>query len=76
MIEAIGPTGQSWRAEVKFGRMEITGRGIDAQSVDSSGGGDSLGRANRGGIEHQLRKESRTISGQRISGFALEYFES
>src|SRR5271156_4955380 len=46
MIEAIEPAGQSLRAEVKFGWMEITGRRIDTQSVDSSGGRDSLGRAN------------------------------
>ena len=52
MIEAIGPIDQASRAEVKFGRMEIAGRGIDAQRVDGSGGRDSLGRANRGGIEH------------------------
>jgi len=48
MIEAIGPIDQTSRAEVKFGRMEITGRRIYAQRVDSSGGRNSLGRANRG----------------------------
>jgi len=48
MIEAIGPIGEAPGAEVKFGRMEITGRRIDSQRVDSSGGPDSLGRANRG----------------------------
>src|SRR5437899_13072527 len=76
MIEAIGPIDQTSRAEVKFGRMEITGRRIYAQRVDSSGGRDSLGRANRGRIEHQLRKEFRTVPRQSISRFALEYFES
>jgi len=46
MIESIDqstrPRVQKW----KFGWMEITGRGIDAQRVDCSGGGDSFGRAN------------------------------
>jgi hypothetical protein len=37
MIEAIGPFHESPRAEVKFGRMEIAGGGIDAQRVDASG---------------------------------------
>jgi hypothetical protein len=76
MIETIGPTGQSSRAKVKFGRMEIAGRRIDAQRVDSSGGRDSLGRANRGGLEHQLRKEFRAVPRGSIPCFALEYFES
>ena len=37
MIETIGPLHKSPRAEVKFGRMEIAGGGIDAQGVDASG---------------------------------------
>src|ERR1700723_14751 len=76
MIKAIGPIDQTSRAEVKFGRMEITGRRIDAQREDSSGGRDSFGRANGGGIEHQLRQEFRTVPRQSISCFAFEYFES
>src|SRR6266849_9731560 len=76
MIKAIGPIDQTSRAEVKFGRVEITGGWIDAQRVDSSGGRDSLGRANRGGIEHQLRKKFRAVPRQSISCFAFEYFES
>jgi hypothetical protein len=31
MIEAIGPIDEAMRGKVKFGRMEITGRRIDAQ---------------------------------------------
>ena len=37
MIEAVGPLHEPPRAEVKFGRMEIAGGGIDAQRVDASG---------------------------------------
>ena len=37
MIETVWPLRETPRAEVKFGRMEIAGRGIDAQRVDASG---------------------------------------
>ena len=74
MIEAIGPTDQSSCAKVKFGWMEIAGRRIDAQRVDSSCGRNSFGRANRGGIEHQLHKEFRTVRCKGISYFARQYF--
>ena len=61
MIETVGPRRETPRAEVKFGRMEIAGGGIDAQRVYVSGCRDSFGCADRGRVEHQLRKERRTI---------------
>jgi hypothetical protein len=76
MIETIEPPCQSSRAKVKFGRMEISGRRIDAQSVSIPSRWDSFRRADRGGIEHQLRQEFRTVPSGSISCFAVEYFES
>src|ERR1700691_4548458 len=76
MIKAIGPIDQSARAEVKFGRMEITGRRIDAQRVDSSGGRDSFGRANGGGKEHNCRQQFPPGPRKSFSCFASEYLES
>jgi hypothetical protein len=37
MIKTVGPLHEAPRAEVKFGRMEIAGGGIDAQGVYVSG---------------------------------------
>jgi hypothetical protein len=37
MTEAVGPLHEAPRAEVKFGRMEMAGGGIDAQRVYVSG---------------------------------------
>ena len=62
MIEPVGPLVQAPCEEVKLGRMQITGGWIHAQSVPISGGRNALGRADRSGIEQQLRKEGRTVA--------------
>ena len=57
MIQSIGPLLEAAREEVKFGRMQISGGWIHAQRIPVSGGWNALGRADRSGIEKQLREE-------------------
>src|ERR1700732_14387 len=75
MVEAIGPVNESPGAEVEFGGVKIAGRRIDAQRVGAFGCGNSLGRADRGGVEEQLRKKCRPVFRERVTRFALEDFE-
>src|SRR5450631_4219935 len=76
MIEAAGPLLQAPCEEVKLGRMQITGGWIHAQSVPVSGGRNELGRADRSGIEQQLRKEGRAVASRRAAGDAVKHCES
>ena len=75
MVEAIGPVNESPGAEVEFGGVKIAGRRIDAQRVGAFGCGNSLGRADRSGVEKQLRKKCRPVRGNRVTGSAFENFE-
>jgi hypothetical protein len=64
MIQPIGPLLQASCEEVEFGRVQIPGGWIHAQRVPVSGGRNALGRADRSGIEQQLRKERRAVAGR------------
>ena len=75
MIETVGPVKETSRAEVKLGWVQIAGRRVDAQRVRAAGGRDPFGRADRSGVEKQLREECRSIRGKCVPGFAFEDFE-
>jgi len=55
--------------------VQITGRWIHAQRVPVSGGRNALGRADRSGIEEQLRKERRAVSGSCGAGNGVKDLE-
>ena len=55
-----GPRVRKWNSV----GCRLPGGWIHAQRVPVSGGRNALGRANRGGIEQQLRKERRAVSGR------------
>ena len=75
MIQPIGPLLQAACEEVKFGRMQIPGGWIHAQCVPVSGGRNALGRADRSGIEQQLRKERRAVTGRCGARDTVKHFE-
>ena len=66
MIQPVGPLLQASCEEVELGGVQIPGGWIHAQRVLVSSGWNPLGRANRSGIEQQLRKE-RLAVGSRCS---------
>ena len=75
MIQPIGPLLQAPCEEVEFGRVQIPGGWIHAQRVPVSGGRNALGRANRSGIEQQLRKERRAVTRRCGAGNTVKHFE-
>src|SRR5205807_1409090 len=75
MIQAIGPLLQVACEEVELGGVQIPGGWIDAQRIPVSGGWNALGRANRSGIEEQLRKERRAVSGRCGAGNGMKDLE-
>ena len=75
MIQPIWPLLQAPRDKVEFRRMQIPGRWIHSQGVFISAGRNTLGRADRGGIEEQLREESRTVTRGCASKGALKHVE-
>src|ERR1700704_542157 len=51
VVQAVPPVSEAAGDEVKFGRMEIAGRGIHPQRVFVSGGWNAFGGADRRGIK-------------------------
>ena len=75
MIQSIGPVLHAPCEEVELGRMQIPGGWIHTQGVAISGGRNTFGRANRGGIEQQLREKCRAVAGGRSARGAVKHFE-
>ena len=75
MIQTVGPVNEASRAEVEFGWVQIAGRRVDAQGVGAAGRRNPFGRADRGGVEEQLREERGAIFCKRAPCSALEDFE-
>ena len=55
--------------------MQVPGGWIHAQRVAVSSRGNALGRANRSGIEQQLRKERRPVTGRRGASDTVKHLE-
>ena len=75
MVQPIGPLLQAPCEEVEFGRVQIPGGWIHAQRVPVAGGRNALGRADRSGIEQQLRKERRAVAGGCGAETTVEHIE-
>jgi len=75
MIQAVWPILQAPSDEMEFGRMQVPGRWIDAQRVPVPCGRNAFRRANRSGIEQQLREECRAVCGTRRPRFTIQCVE-
>ena len=64
VVQPIWPLLEAPCEEMELRRVQIPGGWIHAQCVTVSGGRNALRRANRGGIEQQLRKEGRSVTGR------------